>query len=244
MAPQRRSPGSFRLAVFALSPFVLMLALWLAPRVSHACSCMPSPGALPAAQEAAFVFEGTPESVEIRADPPPKGVNPKYATKYKYFQFKVARSWKGEPGETISIKTAMNGAACGINYEVGTPYLVYARNYDGQATTSACSRTRRSDSDQAKEDFVVLDEAEGDFSGKPKDPPPEQDAVGPAEPEPHVDPAGQGGTTEASAPAAPPPTADDGRGCAVAREAPSEAPSKAWWLVVPLAALASRRRGA
>jgi hypothetical protein len=57
--------------------------------------------------------------------------------------FDVISSWKGvEQAQTV-VRTAMDSAACGFDFEVGKRYLVYTYNDDaGNANTGLCDRTK------------------------------------------------------------------------------------------------------
>jgi hypothetical protein len=157
-------------------------------RTARACSCLPPPAPGLALEQADVVFEGRPYTAST------EGGHTRYS-------FEVDRFWKGEPGERVDVETASSSAACGRNYQIGTAYLVYARQVSGGVlgdTLCSCTRTTMA----AEEDFEVLGEAR-----RPDDPPktdgPDVDAP-PREPPriPTADPAG------------PPPTEPSGRGCA------------------------------
>jgi hypothetical protein len=56
----------------------------------------------------------------------------------------VAAWWKGAPPETVELLTAGSEASCGIEFVVGSEYLVYAsRNESGALWTHLCTRTHR-----------------------------------------------------------------------------------------------------
>lgn len=54
-------------------------------------------------------------------------------------RFKVERYWKDVKGEEVIIYTAMNGAACGVNYVEGEKYFVIANRSGGKLHTDLCS---------------------------------------------------------------------------------------------------------
>ena len=56
-------------------------------------------------------------------------------------KFKVAKSWKGESSQEITISTAKESAMCGFNFEIGKIYLVYAFGKSGNFSTTNCTRT-------------------------------------------------------------------------------------------------------
>lgn len=53
-----------------------------------------------------------------------------------YFLFKIKAVYKGEIKDSITISTPVSSAACGVNFEVGKTYLVYAVNNN----TNNCRR--------------------------------------------------------------------------------------------------------
>jgi hypothetical protein len=90
-----------------------------------------------AAQAASSVFEGRVTRVE--GDEPNAEVNASHHTVH----MQVVRYFKGEGGESITVRTAGNSAACGINFEVGGSYLVYASAGEGGVLSAGlCSGTR------------------------------------------------------------------------------------------------------
>ena len=61
------------------------------------------------------------------------------------FKFAVSKKWKGVNGNTASIVSASNSAACGIVFDENRDYLVYAFKTEGddQLRTNLCTRTAR-----------------------------------------------------------------------------------------------------
>ena len=109
----------------------LVGALCALPAVAVACSCAPPPAPKIALEKSAAVFVGRVTSVETSD----------FSNKY---QFSVSKQWKGIKGNTTSIVTATDSAACGINFDSDRDYLVYAfKNDDNQLRTNLCSRTKR-----------------------------------------------------------------------------------------------------
>jgi hypothetical protein len=47
------------------------------------------------------------------------------------WEFKLDRVWKGPRGETITVYSRRDSAACGIPFEIGKKYIVFA-NYRGE----------------------------------------------------------------------------------------------------------------
>ena len=91
------------------SKLVLVGALCV-PAIAQACSCMAPPAPKVALEKSAAVFVGRVTSVEK------SGSNNK-------FQFSVSKQWKGVDGNTASIVTATDSAACGINFDQDRDYL-------------------------------------------------------------------------------------------------------------------------
>ncbi|GAA1516358.1 hypothetical protein GCM10009677_57090 [Sphaerisporangium rubeum] len=94
-------------------------ALAVAPGTACACSCAPLK---PAAQmrEAAAVFTGTVvTSREIGGGP--EGITPPVV-----FTFQADQVYKGRATATFQVATNRDSAACGVNFETGRRYLVFA----------------------------------------------------------------------------------------------------------------------
>ena len=114
---------------------VLVGLLWVIPHVASACSCMEPRPPTESLASAAAVFEG--RAVARRGPDDAGGVDP------IVYEFEVARRWKGEVGERVTIHTAASSAACGRRYEIDEAYLLYAYEAGGVLRDSICSRTRR-----------------------------------------------------------------------------------------------------
>lgn len=112
--------------------FALTGALCALPSVAVACSCAPPPAPKIALEKSAAVFVGKVTSVE----------KSQFSSK---FQFSVSKKWKGIEGNTASIVTASDSAACGINFDENRDYLIYAFKSEGddQLRTNLCTRTKR-----------------------------------------------------------------------------------------------------
>lgn len=115
-------------------------ALLLAPPRAHACSCV----ALSFEEQrerAAAIFEGRVELDRVEGEE-------------RIVTLRVTQAWRGVEHESVEVRTATNGAACGFAFEVGQHYLVYA-THEGEALhVSLCSRTARMD--DAGEDRQLL----------------------------------------------------------------------------------------
>lgn len=71
------------------------------------------------------------------------------------FEFAVDQMWRGTPARTTSVLTGRGGGDCGVPFEIGKSYLVYAYCDDrGDCFTIICSRTRPKE--RAAEDLQYL----------------------------------------------------------------------------------------
>jgi len=110
----------------------------LQPQAAIACSCMRS---TPEEQmeRANVVFKGrvidqtvtTPESGPLR------GLN------LIRWTFAVEESQKGLAAKELVVESASNSAACGINFQMGDRYQVFANQYQDNLRASLCSGTQR-----------------------------------------------------------------------------------------------------
>ena len=134
-----------------LFKFALCGALLAAPVVAHACSCAPPPAPKVALEQAAAVFVGRVKSVERLG-------SPEEFNSSNTFQFAVSKKWKGVAGDSVSVESNGNSAACGINFDSDRDYLIYAFKTDGsdQLRTNLCTRTKRAA--DAAADFAELGE--------------------------------------------------------------------------------------
>lgn len=70
------------------------------------------------------------------------------------YTFSVEKVWKGEKSDTIEIKTGLGGPDCGMIFELGKTYVVYAKHFE----TTYCRRNKLIDStlDGLKLDFKFM----------------------------------------------------------------------------------------
>ena len=106
-----------------------------------ACSCVPPLSPQEELEQADAVFFGAVDRLEVQRDshaPLTQLPEDKLAT------FSVVRVWKGLQQPSISVATALGRTACGVDFQVGQFYLVYAytgvSGQEGYHTTS-CTRT-------------------------------------------------------------------------------------------------------
>jgi hypothetical protein len=123
-----------------------LLLLWLpAARPAEACTCRPPGSPREERDLAAAVFSGRVVHV-VEVD-------------YMYrVLLEVDRTWKGIDGNTVVVYTALNSAACGVSFERGQAYLVYALFNDDILHTHLCTRTARLE--DADEDLDALGRGE------------------------------------------------------------------------------------
>ncbi len=108
---------------------VLSLGWCLAvPRSAVSCTCETVNPAV-ARQAIADVFVGTPLSRRL--------LERERAVAYAFL---VTHVWKGAPPETTTVWTSADQGACGITFDLGVPYVVYARGQEGHLDTGLCDR--------------------------------------------------------------------------------------------------------
>jgi len=148
-------------------------ALLLGPASALACSCAPPPAPSLALEASDLVFEGTVVGI-----PPEPAENEPQGFGAVEYRFNVARSWKGDPGMEVRLKTGSSGAMCGRQYNKGATYIVYASIRDNEVHDSLCSRTRTLE--HATDDLSTLGEGTVPRSrggvGRPA--PPVDEAIG------------------------------------------------------------------
>lgn len=110
-----------------------LLFLFVGVESAQACSCVPPPPPSEAVAASDAVFLGK----VIKTRRTGSGINEGnlLAT------FRVRHIVKGDLQEDVVIETGPNSAACGVPFEKGKEYLVYASMQDGQLRTHLCTRT-------------------------------------------------------------------------------------------------------
>jgi hypothetical protein len=116
-------------------PLLLSAALSAAPCPPAAarCSCVPPGPPREALAQAEAVFAGRVVSVgEQRGGDPDQ----------PYLEVRIVpdRRWKGAAADTVTVRTPPNSAVCGVAFETGREYLVYAEG-GGGLRVFLCSRT-------------------------------------------------------------------------------------------------------
>ncbi|HZX00668.1 MAG TPA: MYXO-CTERM sorting domain-containing protein [Bacilli bacterium] len=188
---------------------------------AEACKCVPPPPVATAVEGATAVFAGKIVSVSREADQ----MKPIVA------KFSVSKSWKGSVGQEVEVRTNSSSAACGLSFEEGAEWLVYADTKEEKLTASICSRSKTLDG--AKEDLAELGSGTAPQGGSGTPPAP----TTPATP---ATPPGDGTAPQSGEP---PPVPPGASGCACTLTPEGSAP---WGAIAALAAagaVAMRRRG-
>jgi hypothetical protein len=136
---------------------LLCLSFAITPATALACSCAhpppPEPNATinPVARvpdKDEVVFEGTVTNAQLKGslfDTKPGelfSADLDQDSPYMLVTFNVSRSYAGQQGKTVELKTGMGGGDCGYPFEVGKQYLVYAwKDESGKLSTGICSGT-------------------------------------------------------------------------------------------------------
>jgi hypothetical protein len=125
-----------------VAPVAVLAALFvLDASPAAACSCAGPAEADVALANADVVFEGAPRAMQLtEAD---LGI-PGYLGA-KRFEFEVDRYFKGQLGLRLALFTIDQGSACGRDYTLDEPHIIYARYSDsGLLTDFLCSRSHPS----------------------------------------------------------------------------------------------------
>lgn len=115
--------------------------------VSIACSCAGIPSIEQGLSSAAVVFVGV---VKSTASPTPDISTTTLEGKRFWFDihddvrytFDIQETIKGTLSQTVEIATKKDGAMCGVHFEIGTSYLVYAYQRKTGLRTNSCWRNR------------------------------------------------------------------------------------------------------
>jgi ferredoxin-fold anticodon binding domain-containing protein len=90
-------------------------------------------------RDASVIFEGKVESIETRFMEDALG-----AFDRRVVTLRILRVYKGPNGKTVILRTGTSEADCGVDFQAGKTYLVYAyQDAAGQLSTNICTRTRR-----------------------------------------------------------------------------------------------------
>jgi hypothetical protein len=144
---------------------LLYLTTLLAPTSTLACSCAPppppEPGATPYVVERTpnpdeAIFEGTVTKAQLKGSlfdakagdlisADVDGDSP-----FMLVSFDISHSYSAQQSKTFQLRTGLGGGDCGVTFEVGKQYLVYAfKNESGEFSTGICSGTSALDDSKA-----------------------------------------------------------------------------------------------
>jgi prolyl-tRNA synthetase len=134
-----------------ISAVSCLLLLTLLVRPAAACKCQGETTVRAAVQHAQVVASGRVISRLVTANLKPYGIVitgdttswAYHAMKFSVavYRLKVDKIYKGEiVADTLTILTPANGAGCGVRFEVGERYIVYATVMDEMAHSSAVRR--------------------------------------------------------------------------------------------------------
>lgn len=100
---------------------------------AFACSCVSVENVKEAAARSSAVFIGWVVALELDDG----------SWSQKKVRFRITTSWKGTDGEYVTVKTGMGKGDCGVEYELGSSYRVFARGDSGKLFTSICASPRK-----------------------------------------------------------------------------------------------------
>jgi len=120
--------------------FALLIATLLCGGAS-ACECPPPLQGVTDFDRADAVFVATPTWVEGSISP----------GNLRRVEMRVTKILKGDVPTRTAVRTPGGPAACGIIFEIGKPYLVFARADSGALAVRACEGTKRMSSVTSKE---------------------------------------------------------------------------------------------
>lgn len=101
------------------------------PSVGYACSC-DTPSAREMFEKSHAVFSGRVTDMKQGREE---------SNWDRHVTFEVQNVWKGSEQTEQVVRTQPNSASCGVEFEKGRAYLVYAYEQDGHLETNLCTRT-------------------------------------------------------------------------------------------------------
>ena len=117
---------------------LLLVTLEAGP--AHACSCAETRSVEETLEKSSAVFSGKVTQVKEFSPESPEagdallGLGP--------VTFEIQEAWKGVSGNSVVVYGQGPGASCGIDFERGETYLVYAYRIGGDLGTDFCGRTK------------------------------------------------------------------------------------------------------
>ncbi len=110
---------------------------FLHPQAAWACSCMRStPEEQMERADVVFTGQVIDKKMKTVESTPFGGLN------LVQWTFEVEADHKGSVSEKVTVESASNSAACGINFQMGERYQVFANQSDTALRASLCSGTR------------------------------------------------------------------------------------------------------
>jgi hypothetical protein len=107
---------------------------------AYACSCAETRGVEETLEKSSVVFSGKATKVEEFSPESPDsgdavlGLGP--------VTFEVQEAWKGASGDSVVVYGQGPGISCGLDFERGETYLVYAYRIDVDLGIDYCGRTK------------------------------------------------------------------------------------------------------
>lgn len=132
--------------LFVLVGLLTGVAVAANPGYTFACSCAEPLSVQKSSEGAHAVFTG--KVVDVQDVKSSQG----YLSRAVHFEADTV--YKGKVETQIIVRTGQGGGDCGISFQTGSSYLVYAYGDDEDLETGICTRTKHAD--QATEDFAEL----------------------------------------------------------------------------------------
>ena len=107
---------------------------------AYACTCAGTRSVEETLKKSAAVFSGEVVKAEEEPPEPPDG-NGSFLG-LGPVTFKVEETWKGASEDSVTVYGQGPGVSCGMDFEKGETYLVYAYRSDGNLGTDYCGRTK------------------------------------------------------------------------------------------------------
>ncbi len=127
------SKGRFRL-------LILMLIIWLFPKMASACSCVQ----IGPPCQAAWLHADAVFAAQVYWSWPHPTKRDGIEVMRRMVKMKVLEPFIGGESGWITVETGSGGGDCGYGFSWGERYLVYAfRGKDGSFSTSICTRTQK-----------------------------------------------------------------------------------------------------
>ena len=122
---------------FLLSIFTTLIFIVSFPETSSACDCVKLSSPKEEFERSAIVFSGKVVEINEKQD----------GSGSKAVRFELSNTFKGHAQSQVVIRTGLSDANCGIKFEKGQEYLVYAYEstmYGAESLVSTiCTRTNK-----------------------------------------------------------------------------------------------------